>query len=63
MRVRVKDLDKATEIARDIVHQMASQSPRAVRIHVFGPGDAADGAPRRTIKWPEELDYRARDGH
>jgi hypothetical protein len=62
MRVRVKNLDKATEIARDIVHQMASQSPRAVRIHVFGPSDPADGAPRRTIKWPEELDYRAQDG-
>jgi hypothetical protein len=62
MRVRVKNLDKATEIARDIVHQMASQSPRAVRIHVFGPSDPVDGAPRQTIKWPEELDYRAQEG-
>ena len=62
MRVRVNNLDKATEIARDIVHQMASQSPRAVRIHVFGPSDSVDGAPRRTIKWPEELDYRGQEG-
>ena len=62
MRVRVQNVDKATEIARDIVHQMAVKSPRAVRIHVFGPGDPAEGAPRRTIKWPEELDYRAQGG-
>lgn len=62
MRVRVQNVDKATEIARDIVHQMAAKSPRAVRIHVFGPGDPAEGAPRRTIKWPEELDYRAQGG-
>jgi hypothetical protein len=62
MRVRVQNVDKATEIARDIVHQMAAKSPRAVRIHVFGPGDPAEGAPRRTIKWPEELDYRVQGG-
>jgi hypothetical protein len=59
IRIRVHDLGASERIARDLVHQQASLSPRAVRIVVFGPGDRADGTPRRTIRWPEELDYRA----
>jgi hypothetical protein len=58
VRLRVQNLDAADRIARDVVHQMAAFSPRAVRVVIFGPGDRVDGAPRRTIKWPEELDYR-----
>jgi hypothetical protein len=59
VRVRVQNLDKSTQIARDMVHQMAVLSPLKVRIHVLGPGDAENANPRKTIKWPEELDYRA----
>ena len=58
VRLRVQNLDASERIARDVVHQMAALSPRAVRVVIFGPGDRADSAPRRTIKWPEELDYR-----
>jgi hypothetical protein len=58
VRVRVQNLDRSTQIARDLVHQKAALSPLKVRIHVLGPGDAADAAPRKTFRWPEELDYR-----
>jgi hypothetical protein len=58
VRIRVQNLDASERIARDVVHQKAVLSPRAVRVVIFGPADRADGAPRRTIKWPEELDYR-----
>jgi hypothetical protein len=58
VRVRVQNVDAAERIARDVVHQKAALSPRAVRVLIFGPADRVDGAPRRTIEWPEELDYR-----
>lgn len=58
VRLRVQNLEASERIARDVVHQMAALSPRAVRVVIIGPDDRADGAPRRTIKWPEELDYR-----
>jgi hypothetical protein len=58
IRVRVQNLDKATQIARDVVHQTAVFSPLRVRVLVLGPGDAPDAVPRRIIRWPEELDYR-----
>jgi hypothetical protein len=58
IRVRVHNLDASERVARDLVHQKASLSPRAVRVVIFGPADRVDGVPRRTIKWPEELDYR-----
>jgi hypothetical protein len=58
VRIRVQNLDAAERVARDVVHQKASLSPRAVRVVVFGPADRIDGVPRRTFKWPEELDYR-----
>jgi hypothetical protein len=58
IRVRVQNLDKATQIARDVVHQTAALSPLRVRVLILGPGDAPDAVPRKIIRWPEELDYR-----
>jgi hypothetical protein len=59
IRVRVSNLDKSTQIARDLVHQKAALSPLRVRVHVLGPDDPENARPRKTIRWPEELDYRA----
>jgi hypothetical protein len=56
MKIRVEHLDKADQVARDIVLQKLNHNYRAIQVDVIGPDDKPDAPPRQQLRWPGDLD-------